>query len=402
MKILLVHNHYQSSSPSGEDGVFEAERRLLKSREKNINVITYEKYNDDIENIPTVKKIFLPLKIIWSYDTYRELKALIKREKPDVAHFHNIWYLISPSAYYACKECGVPVVQTLHNYRFFCINGLLMNGDSICESCIGRLPWRGMLYGCFRNSKLYSLPVALTDCFHKIAGTWSCKVDAYIALTEFGRKKFIECGLPEERIFVKPNFLANPPEPDYINNGYIIFLGRLSSEKGITVLIDAVKRLNLYKPTPLNLKIIGDGPLRKVIEEKIRSGRVDSIELLGRKNLNECMALLKESKFMVMPAVCYENFPLSIREAFACGKPVVASRLGAMAELIEDGKTGLLFEPGNPDDLAEKIKWMFDNEDACIEMGKNARAEFEAKYTADKNLNILMNIYSYALKKCTS
>ncbi len=395
MKICLVHNFYQTSSPSGEDTVFRNEVELFKKN--GINVIKYEKHNDEIAT--AFDKVKTTLTTLWSRRTYRELKTLLKKEKPDITHFHNIWYLISPSAYYACKDASVPVVQTLHNFRYFCVNGLLMRDGRICEECIGKLPWRGARYGCYRDSLLYSLPLALTEGIHSIAGTWKNKVDAYIALTEFGKKKFVECGLPSDRIFVKPNFLPDPPEPNYSHNGYGIFLGRISVEKGLNILIDAVNILRLNLNNHVSLKIVGDGPLRVSLERTISDRKMNEIEFLGKKNFHECMELLQQSRFLVLPALCYENFPLVIREAYACGKPVIASRLGAMAELVEDGRTGLLFEPGNPGDLADKIQWMTEHESECIKMGKNSRRVFEEKYTAEKNFDILMNIYRSVLSK---
>jgi glycosyltransferase involved in cell wall biosynthesis len=395
LKVLLVHNFYQTSSPSGEDTVFTNEVELLKKN--GINVITYERHNDEIKDYGLWDKFLLSFENIWSRQTYRELKGLLKKERPDIAHFHNIWYLISPSAYYACKDAGIPVVQTLHNFRFFCVNGLLMRDGKICEECVGRLPWRGVRYGCYRDSVLYSFPLAFTEGIHSIAGTWKNKVDAYIALTEFGKKKFIECGLPSDRIFVKPNFLPDPPEPHYSHDGYALYLGRISSEKGPSILINAVNIMRLRLMNRLHVKIVGDGPLKTDLEDLLKAGGIKDIEFTGRKSYQECMRLLQDTQFLILPSLCYENFPLVIREAYACGKPVIASRLGAMAELVEEEKTGLLFEPGNPEDLASKIRWMIEHEDACIEMGKNARKVFEEKYTAEKNFDILMKIYNHVL-----
>lgn len=424
IKILLVHNFYQSSSPSGEDAVFRDEVELLKKN--GIDVITYEKNNDEIKGYGLLDKVHLAFQNIWSRKTYIELKQLLRKEKPDLAHFHNIWYLISPSAYSACADAGVPVVQTLHNFRFFCINGLLLRNSKICEECIyakkGDRSWvmghgnkdygvRGkgkeegdkkahgwkiiknaVRYGCYRNSKLYSFSIASANAIHRAFGTWGKSIDAFIALTEFGKKKFIECGLPENKIFVKPNFLSDPPEPSFAHRDYVIFLGRLSHEKGLSILIDAAKVLN-NSAVPLKFKIVGDGPLMKDLKDKVKAEKINRIEFTGRKTFHECMGLLRDARFMIMPAVCYENFPMAIREAFACGKPVITSRLGAMAELVKDGQTGLLFEPGDPEDLAAKIRWMLENHDACIAMGKNARKEFEEKYTEKQNYQILMRIY---------
>ncbi|MBS4033348.1 MAG: glycosyltransferase family 4 protein [Ignavibacterium sp.] len=427
MKVLLVHNFYQSSSPSGEDAVFRNEWQLLKKN--GIEVITYEKHNDEIGDYGLGRKLLLPFRNIWSCRTYRELTQVLKKEKPDIAHFQNIWYLISPSAYYACRDAGVPVVQTLHNFRISCVNGLLLRNGHVCEECITkkagnrsevmghgnkkindrsgvmgdrlRIIQNAIRYGCYRNSRVYSIPVALMQYLHWVKKTWSDKVDAYIALTEFGRQKFIEAGLPADKIFVKPNFLADPPAPNYSNQNYAVFLGRLSPEKGLSVLINAFQYLSspTHNPSPIthhpfNLKIVGDGPLMENLQHIVSAGKMEGIEFTGRKSFAEAMVLLGNARFMIMPSMCYEGFPMAIREAFACGKPVIASNLGSMAELVENGKTGLLFEPGNPVDLAEKMKWMIGYEAECIEMGKEARKVFEENYTAERNFEILMGIYN--------
>jgi len=395
MKVLLGHNFYQSSAPSGEDAVFKAEKELLQSH--GIEVIPYTRENDEIMHFSGLQKVHLPFQLLWSRETYKEVKNLLKKHKPDLAHFHNIFYLLSPSVYDACQDAGVPVIQTLHNFRFFCINGLLMRNGRVCEACIGKIPWRGILHGCYKDSRLYSLPLAFMASYHRIVSTWQKKVNAYIALTEHSKKKYIECGLPEERIFVKPNFLPNHPQPSFHSNNYSVYLGRISQEKGVETLISAFKSFQILNSVVL--KIVGDGPLRIQLENKTHNKQIHNIEFLGRKNFSECMKLLQDARFLVVPSLCYECFPLAIREAFAVGKPVIASRLGSMAELVEDGKTGLLFEPGNAENLAEKITWMVEHENACVEMGKNARRVFEEKYTAEKNFEILVNIYQSILNK---
>lgn len=423
MKILMLHNFYQSSSPSGEDVVFKNEVELLRNH--GVDVVTYKRHNDEINEYGLWDKSVLPFRNIWSNRTYNEIKELIKKERPDIAHFHNIFYLISPSAYYACKELGVSVVQTLHNFRIFCSNGLLMRNGRVCEECINKktgnrsgvvgnrfkIIKNAIKYGCYRNSRIYSLPIALLEYIHWIKNTWANKVDAYIALTEFGRKKFIEAGLPDEKIFVKPNFLSNPPAPVYSHQNYAVFLGRLSVEKGINVLISALQYLskisneisamnNQLSPAAYDsfkIKIVGDGPLKAGLKQIVKDSNIEGIEFTGKKTFTECMELLKGARFMIMPSIWYEGFPMAIREAFACGKPVIASQIGAMAELVENSKTGLLFEPGNAKDLADKINWMIEHEKECIEMGRNARKVFEERYTAKKNYEILMEIYNKLL-----
>ncbi len=393
MKVLLVHNFYRSSAPSGEDIVYTNESKLLQ--QFSIKVIRYEMYNENITS-----KFWVGLNLIWSTKTYREFKSFIKKERPDLAHFHNIWYLISPSAYDACKEAGIPVVQTLHNFRIFCANGLLLRGEKICEECIPkgiRLLANAIKYGCYKGSRIHTIPIALTEWWHWINKTWINKIDAYITLSEFSKKKFIEAGLPEEKIFVKPNFVLESPKPNYSHKNYAVFLGRLSKEKGVDTLIKAAKLMPDSLKTFFNIKIIGDGNLRDYIESEIRAKSIKNVELLGRKDYYSAMELLSNSLFAIFPSIWYETFGTVICEAFAYGKPVIGSNHGAIGELIEDGKTGLLFEPGNPYDLARKIKWMIENQEEVIQMGRKARQIFEEKYCADRNFQILMYIYQKVL-----
>lgn len=413
MKILLVHNYYKSSSPSGEDTVFKNEVKLLKKN--NINVVTYTAHNDEIIDIGGRNKVKYFIESIWSARKYIELKALIEKEKPDIVHFHNIWYLISPSCYYACKNAGVPVVQTLHNYRIFCTSGLLFRNGLICEMCIpehrgkitrlenyvnrAKIIQNSLRFRCYKNSLKYSFAIALGEYLHWVLGTWSKQVDAYIVPSEFGRRKFIKAGLNASKLFVKPNFLIDATTPIYENNDYIIFIGRLSLEKGIDILIDALTKISAKKSNNLKLKIIGDGPLLLSLKEKIKTIRLNSIEFIGRAPAHEMRRLINYSCFTVVPSICYEMFPMAIIESFAGGKPVLASKLGAVEEIVDNGKTGLLFEPGNSSDLAEKIKFMLENKKELIQMGKNSRKEFEEKYTDEKNINILLNIYKNVLDK---
>jgi glycosyltransferase involved in cell wall biosynthesis len=288
-----------------------------------------------------------------------------------------------------------------------------MRNSRVCEECISQIKGDGSWvmghglkvirhaarYGCYRDSRLYSIPLAVTNALHQSLGTLQKKVDCFIALTEFAKKKFIACGLPQEKITVKPNFLPDPPDPNYSHRGYGIYLGRISAEKGLNILINVANliRLKLMKNIPV--KIVGDGPLKDNLQQVVDTGKIRSIEFIGRRSCAESMNLLQQAQFLVLPSLCYEGFPMVIREAFACGKPVIASRLGAMADLVEDGKTGLLFEPGNPADLAEKLQWVAEHEQECIEMGKNARKVFEERYTSAINFQKVVGIYKKVMKK---
>jgi glycosyltransferase involved in cell wall biosynthesis len=388
-KILVVHNVYQQRG--GEEAIVGAESWLL--RQHGHEVVCYERSNDELRERGSPSGLRLAAGTVWSSRSIRELKDLMDRERPDIAHFHNTFPLISPSAFYACAEAGVPVVQTLHNYRLLCPAAKLLRDGSVCEACVGRtVAWRGVLHACYRESRAATAVAASMLAVHRAAGTWRTKVDAYIALSEFARQKFIAGGLPADRIMVKPNFVATDPAPRTQAGDYALFVGRLSEEKGPQLLLSAWRGLAGKIP----LRIAGDGPLLEGLSREIREMPSPHIELLGRRTPDEVQGLMQRARFLVFPSVWYEGFPMTVAEAFAGGLPVVASRLGSMAEIVRDGVTGLHFEAGNVVDLAAKVDWAWNHPEELVRMGHNARAEYEAKYKPSTNYRILMDIYREA------
>lgn len=384
MKILQVHNYYQFSG--GEDVVIKNEYELLTSQKHT--VLQYLKNNSEIVEYSLLQKGKLFFDTSYSKKSYLEILELLKIEKPDVAHVHNTLPLITPAVYYACNELNIPVVQTLHNYRLLCSNAYLFKNGNVCEECIGKSLYHSVKYGCYRDSRIQTFALARMVEKHRKLGTWSTKIDAYIALTNFSKIKFVEGGLPEDKIIVKPNFLSSDLGFNYNTQNYFLFAGRLDITKGIEVILEANKNVNQ------NAKILiaGDGSFK----DKVIS--VFNENFLGQLNHNALMKYLKDSTALIFPSPLFENMPLTIVETFASGKPVIASNLGAMAELIEDGRTGLLFEPGNSDDLADKINWANEHKEEMRQMGINARKEYEEKYTAEKNYKILMDIYEKAIE----
>jgi glycosyltransferase involved in cell wall biosynthesis len=384
MKIFLIHNHYLQ--PGGEDIVFEAEKALLERH--GHEVVTFVEDNARLERVNPLK---VAVNAIWSREAQRNIRKLIEQTRPDVVHFHNTFLRISPAAYYVVKDLGLPVVQTLHNYRLICPGSLLMRDGKVCEDCLRKIvPWPGVVHGCWRNSRSGTMVVAAMLTFHNVRRTWENQVDVYIALTEFARKKFVQGGLPEEKIVVKPNFVHPDPGDGEHKGNFALFVGRLSAEKGIRTMLSAWRVL---KSVPL--KVVGDGPLMAEVKAQIERERL-AIDVLGRLSREEVFSLMQQASFLVFPSEWYEGFPMTIAEAFACGLPVLASRLGAMAELVEDGQIGLLFEPGNPEDLAARVAWAWAHPEEMRRMGKAARQEFEEKYTAEKNYQMLMQIYERA------
>jgi glycosyltransferase involved in cell wall biosynthesis len=386
MKVLLCHNYYQQSG--GEDAVFAAEDELLEAN--GHEVVRFTRHNDAINHMGRLEAA---QRTIWNHDSYRQLREIMRREQPQVMHCTNTFPLISPAAYSAARAEGIAVVQGLHNYRLFCANSLFLRNGRVCEDCLGkRLPWPAVRYGCYRGSRAASAVVAGYQVSHRLARTWSRGVDRFIALSEFSRRKFIEGGLPAERIAVKPNFVADPGQGRG-QGGYLVFIGRLSEEKGVQTLLAAWSRL----PAPVQLKIIGDGPLAS--EVKAASEKIPAIEWLGRRSLEEVLRTIGDAVGVVLPSICYENFPRTLAEAYAKGTPVVASRLGALVELVDDGRTGLSFAAGDPDDLAAKVVQLMATPAARAEMRRACRLEYEQKYTAERNYAALMAIYEQALAR---
>jgi glycosyltransferase involved in cell wall biosynthesis len=389
VKILIVHNSYKQAG--GEDSAVQRETRLLRAT--GHHVLTFAKNNRDIGKGSFIAKIATGTKAIWATDSHHELLAVLRREKPDLAHFHNVFPLISPSAYYACWDVGVPIVQTLHNYRFFCPPGTFFRNGKICEECFDHSLWRGVWHGCYRNSRSQTAVAALTFVLHRKLHTWG-QIDCYIAPTEFVRTKFVASGIPAEKVFVKPNFVD--PDPGVRKSGgeYAVFVGRITPEKGIRTLIAAWPLLE----TRIPLIIVGDGPLRRELEQQALGMGMSNIVFKGSLPNAETIELLKGAKVLIFPSEWYETFGTTIVEAFACGVPVVCSKLGAMQELVTDGRTGLHFAPSDPVNLATKLNWAWRHSAEIDEMGRAARLQYEAKYTPKQNYDLLMTAYKFALR----
>lgn len=390
MKILVIHNAYQQRG--GEDAAVAAEIKQLVAH--GDTVIRYQRHNDELRGIRPLGMIAKGLDTLWSSSSYQALKDLLSRERPDIAHFHNTFPLISPSAYYACADAGVPVVQTLHNYRLLCPAATFMRRGRVCESCLGRtVAWPSVARACYRHSVSQTATLALMLAVHKAAHTWTTKVSEYVALTEFARRKFIEGGLPPDRVIVKPNFVHPDPGPKSERGEYALFVGRLSEEKGLRVLLEAWTRLTQQIP----LYILGDGPLREEMENLVTRLGLAHVTVLGGVAAGEVRSWMNGARFLICPSLWFEGFPLVIAEAFARGLPVICSRLGSLEELVEDGRTGLHAHPGDAADLAEKVEWAWRSERALGQMSRQGRAEFERKYTAERNYRNLMRIYDQVL-----
>ena len=379
MKILVAHNAYQHRG--GEDIVVEAEVELLRRYGHEVKV--YRLHNDALNRMSAAKAA---VSAIWSQDSAGEVEELCNRFHPDVIHVHNTFPLISPSLYWTANSLGIPVVQTLHNFRLLCPQAIFLRDGKICEDCIGRLPWRSVTRKCYRASAMQSAVITTMLATHRAIGTFRDRVTRYIALNRFARSKYIEGGLPADRFRIKPNFVASTGSPEWTGRRGGMYVGRLSSEKGLEVLAAAVRNGDVR-----NVDVIGSGPLEEFACDAFGE------RYLGYRPLEEIMARMERAQYLVLPSICYENSPRTIVEAFSRGLPVIASRLGALADIVRDDVTGLLFNPGDPADLAEKIAWAEAHPEQMIRMGQAARAEYEAEYTPERNYEMLMDIYDDAI-----
>ena len=386
MKILTIHNRYQHAG--GEDEVFAAESRLL--REAGHDVYEYVRANDDIVLGGPGGRVQLALDTVWARREQRALRQAIDRIAPDVAHLHNTLPLISPAAYHTCRAAGVPVVQTLHNYRLLCPSANHYRDGGPCEDCTTDGLHQAVRHACYRQSRAATGAVVAMLAFHRAIGTWSHMVDVYIALSDFARTRFIAGGLPADKVIVKPNFVdADPGSRDQPGDG-ALFVGRFWPEKGVRTLMHAWSRLT----HPVMLDILGDGPDRAALEQLAPLN--GTVRFHGRVPRATTQTAMKRAQFLVFPSEWYEGMPMTILEAFACGLPVIASRLGTMSEVVADGRTGLVFTPGDAADLAAKVEWARSHPDDMARMGRAARAEYLAKYTGARNIELLIAAYDQA------
>jgi|WetSurMetagenome_2_1015567.scaffolds.fasta_scaffold86025_2 glycosyltransferase involved in cell wall biosynthesis len=381
MRVLLVHDYYRLQG--GEDLTYEAEAELLESRGHEVQRFTVT--NRDVDRRSRLR---LACDTVWNRAVCADLRALAERSRPQVVHFHNTFPLISPAAYYAVRGAGAAVVQTVQNYRHFCANALLYRDGHLCQECLGgRAPWRSVVYGCYRSSRAASAVVTAMVGVHRGLRSWDRAVDVLVAPSRFVEDKLGKLGLKTALVRRKPNLVSGVPAPGRGSGGYAAFVGRLSPEKGVETLVEAWRSIG----TSLPLRIAGQGPLA--------AAGVAGIVPLGQVPPAQIPALIGEAACLIVPSLWFEPFGRVVIEAFACGTPVVASRIGALADLVEDGRTGLLFRAGDAADLVGAIRRLVGDPTALARMREAARAEYESGYSEDRNYGELMEIYELALAR---
>ncbi len=387
--IMLVYNKYRFLG--GEETVVEAERELLEEHGHRVTYLCWD--NKEIDNWSILGKASLLWRPTWSSEAYRRVFAKAQEAPIDIVHVHNFFPLASPSIFYACAKAKLPVVYTLHNYRILCANGIFLRGTQTCTKCRSALPWRAVVYRCYRNSAVQSVAVAAMQVAHRLLRTWQRLVTLYIAPTRFVKNQFVAAGIAEERIVVKPHFVS--PDPGFSNEvgDYCVFVGQLAEKKGIRPLLEAWKHIDLP------LKIVGDGPLSEEVRATVeRSGLGNRVSLLGRVRVEEVIAVLRKAMFLILPSLHHEGLPRVVLESFACGVPVLASRLAPLDEVIEEGRTGLLFEPGDPQAIAETVKRAAADRGRLSALKRSAREEYESKYAPEPNYRLLLSIYRAAIE----
>lgn len=408
MNILLVNNFYYYRG--GDCTYLFSLKRLLERKGHKVSIFSmnhplnhdtkyskyfvgYINYAEEVKdkNLSSMMKVFT--KSIYSLEAKQNIIKLINDEKPDIVHLNNIRHHVTPSVIYTIKKHNIPLVWTLHDYQLICPNISFISHGKVCERCRKRKYFWPLIMKCKKNSYLASSMAAIEHSFQMITGVYDL-VDAFICPSRFLRDKFIEYGFKENKMYYLNHFIDSEySAPVRKDEDYYLYVGRLSEEKGVKALIDAAVKLKSYK-----LKIIGDGPIRDELILYAKSKKADYyIEFLGHKSHEEVLEHLRECKFLVVPSEWYEVMGLVILEAFICGKPVIGSRIGGIPEIVTDGKTGLTFEPGNSDDLRDKIEYMYTNPQEAVKMGDNAVSFVKQELGPEKHYNLLMEIYNKAL-----
>jgi len=387
-KILMVHNYYQI--PGGEDTVVANEMQMLKKY--GHHVVFYSRNNSELNEMSKFQKLFLPVNTIFNFRTYRDIKRIIKREKIDIVHVHNTLNLISPSVYYAALSLGVPVVQTVHNFRLLCPGATFYRDGHICEDCVEKGLWCAIKHNCYRNSKWQTLACVINTRFHRMIGIYG-KIN-YICLTDFNREKLLKLGqIKADKVFVKPNFVEStqPFIPGEKRKNQFVFSGRLDKLKGIDLLLRVWNEMGEQAP---KLIVCGTGPMEEWCRKFVEKNKLN-VELCGFVPNEDVRDILANSKALILPTQWYEGFPMSVVEAYSVGTPVIGSDIGNVKSVIEEGITGVKFIPTLERKLIKAISCILSYH-SLQETTKNIYLE---KYTIQKNCIELINIYESVIKK---
>jgi glycosyltransferase involved in cell wall biosynthesis len=391
-RLLLVHNDYRGAEPSGENHVVRNEAAGLSSR--GHEVVVWGPCSDEISSFTAVQKLTLPGRVVWSRAASRDLERVMAAHQPDLVHIHNTFPLISGSILGVLRQLEVPTVATLHNYRLLCAGGTLFRDGQPCHDCLPSSHLPGVRHGCYRNSRLATVPVALANALHR--RHWQ-GLDALVTLSEAQRRLFLEAGFDPERVIVKPNFV-----PEVSGSGHVpplgdgfVYAGRLAETKGIAVIIEAWERLAARGLHP-HLTIVGSGPLDA--EVRRFASRHRSVAVVGQLSRVECYEHIQRSRAVLAPSTWEETFGLVVVEAMMFGRPALAAAIGSFPDLVHSGHDGLLIAPGDPEALAGSVATLYRSAETASRLGAAARATYERRFRPEPNLELLEAIYDRVLK----
>ncbi|MFK0243508.1 glycosyltransferase family 4 protein [Amycolatopsis azurea] len=391
MKVLVIHNRYRSEQPSGENNVVDQETALLAEAGHEVGL--FERRSDDIAEMSLPRKAVVPLRVPWNRAVRAELARRLADDRPDVVHIHNTFPLLSPSVLAACADAGIPTVATVHNYTLICPPGTLYRDGQVCTDCVGRSPVPAVRHGCYRGSGLATVPMAASLMLNR--NRWWSGVSRFFCISKAQREVLIAAGMPAEKLGVKYNYVADPGKTRQGAGEHLLFLGRITAEKGVGLLMRAWDLLVAAGGPLPPLVIAGTGPMQDEVA-RWADGR-DDVRYVGLQSKEECRDLIARSNAVIAPSEWLEAFGLVVVEAMAAGVPTVASAHGAFRELVEDGVTGLLHEPGNPEALAARLREIVGDAERNQEMGWAARLVYEQEFTPKVGLERLVGGYQAAI-----
>lgn len=396
MKILAIHNFHRKGSASGDDQVFKSETALLEAH--GHQVLRYTDINDRFDSAGPLGKLAGVLGMLWSRRNYQGVRELIRREKPDIVHIHTFFPLLSPSVLYAAKREGCKVVATLHDTRFVCPCATSLRGNQLCNACGDGHYLRMCRYGCFKGSKIQSLPVAAIFKYHRMRRSFYEQIDRYICLNDNQIRLLVEIGFDRRKIVKKYNFVPDAQAaissqvPPSLPERYVVFYGRIGEEKGVRILE------RIWEQLPeIPLVVMGGGPLENEFRDWAE-GR-ENVFFLGYTPHEACLAIVKGAQFVVFPSIWYEGCSMVEIEAESLGKAIVATDLGFSSEAIDEGRNGYKVPLGDVDGFVQKIRGLWNDPDTCSTMGREARRDYESKYTEEDNYRQLMEIYRKILQE---
>lgn len=390
MKVLVCHNYYQQRG--GEDQLFEDEAKLLEAN--GHDVYWHTVHSDSIQGRNLLK---VAANTIWNRSEYERMLEVIESHRPDVLHAVNTFPLLSPSIFYAARKANVPVVATIQNYRYFCAQAMCFRNNQACQKCLGKIPWRAVVHGCYRNSRLGSGVVAAMQMFHRYRQTWNTMIDVICIASEFSRNKLISAGMDGSKMMLKPNFAPSDPGHRKGEGGYAVFVGRLADEKGVPTLVDAWERLQATG-LKIPLKIIGDGPSCDTVNRL--QNKYENVQWLGKLANPEVYEWVGNASCLVFPSAGYESLPKTLIESMAVGTPVVGANIGSIPEVVFDNETGYLFPVGDPEGLADAVQKLFEHESFTrLTMRERCRQEFETRFKRETNYLALIDIYKEAIRR---